>query len=142
MQTAKWKLFRMIAGDRNLRQVSWIARWGIYKVFFVSKKRIVRGHSNGCQIPDLLNGELEYYPGNKKICPPSHPRYLPIIKVENVWSVNENQNDFVDGLSNGDETGYGNHADFLNGWEEKVLAGEVKVCILLIIHRKIMERWQ
>ena len=64
-------------------------------------------------------------------CPPSHPVHLISIFYE-VWfnvgpfnQLNDN-GQFV--LANGDSSGYGLHGDFLNGWNQSVLARAVQAC--------------
>ncbi|EOD46962.1 putative wsc domain protein [Neofusicoccum parvum UCRNP2] len=66
-------------------------------------------------------------------CPASHPKILPTIFFE-FWF----DTDSFDGLyemgdtpwvvSNGDSSGYGFHADFLNGWTPGVLGKQMKEC--------------
>ena len=64
-------------------------------------------------------------------CPSSHPVHLISLFYEVWYSVSPyNQLDaggkFV--LANGDPTGYGLHADFLNGWDNAVLSSAVQTC--------------
>ncbi|KAL2393243.1 hypothetical protein ABEF93_001754 [Exophiala dermatitidis] len=65
------------------------------------------------------------------ICPPTHPKLLPHLFFEIIYSVNSvDQSDggmFV--FSNGDTTGYGFHGDFLNGWDPQVQADAIKQCM-------------
>lgn len=65
------------------------------------------------------------------ICPPTHPKTLPHLFFEVIYSVNSvDQSDggyFV--FSNGDTTGYGFHGDFLNGWDEGVLGTAINQCM-------------
>ncbi|KAG8669333.1 hypothetical protein FPOAC1_008725 [Fusarium poae] len=65
------------------------------------------------------------------ICPPSHPRQLPQLFFEVIYGVNDIDKSkggrFV--FANGDTTGYAFHGDFLNGWDEAVLAAAVKKCL-------------
>ncbi|EXJ86553.1 hypothetical protein A1O3_03506 [Capronia epimyces CBS 606.96] len=65
------------------------------------------------------------------ICPPDHPKLLPHLFFEIIYSVNSvNQSDggmFV--FANGDTTGYGFHGDFLNGWDPQVQADAIKQCM-------------
>jgi Domain of unknown function (DUF1996)/WSC domain len=65
------------------------------------------------------------------VCPPSHPRVLPHLFIEVIYSTNnvgqEKGGYFV--FSNGDTTGYGFHADFLNGWKPQVMADAIKQCM-------------
>ncbi|KAL4722163.1 hypothetical protein ACLX1H_010938 [Fusarium chlamydosporum] len=65
------------------------------------------------------------------ICPPSHPRQLPHLFFEVIYGVNDIDKSkggrFV--FANGDTTGYAFHGDFLNGWNQTVLATAIKKCI-------------
>jgi Domain of unknown function (DUF1996) len=65
------------------------------------------------------------------LCPPSHPNHLISIFYEVYFDVAQ-FNAINDGgrfaLSNGDPTGYGLHADFMNGWDRSVLSRAVDQC--------------
>ncbi|KAI0314800.1 hypothetical protein OF83DRAFT_1293676 [Amylostereum chailletii] len=64
-------------------------------------------------------------------CPESHPRRLVSIFYEVYFSVDPFNKLNVGGrfvLSNGDPTGYGLHADFLDGWNKDVLSRAVAIC--------------
>jgi Domain of unknown function (DUF1996)/WSC domain len=65
------------------------------------------------------------------VCPPTHPKVLPHLFIEVIYSVNnvgqEKGGYFV--FANGDTTGYGFHADFLNGWDPQVLADSIQQCM-------------
>jgi hypothetical protein len=65
------------------------------------------------------------------LCPPSHPIHLISIFYEVYFDV-ARFNALNDGgrfvLSNGDPTGYGLHADFMNGWDSSVLSRAVDQC--------------
>jgi hypothetical protein len=75
------------------------------------------------------DGSHMSYPVNGNVrdgsCPLSHPVRLPAILLEYTWYTN--QYDPVTPLAgnliwaNGDTTGYGIHADFINGWNTDVL---------------------
>jgi len=57
-------------------------------------------------------------------CPISHPVKLPSIQMEYTWTMSVNKSANLAGnliWSNGDTTGYGLHADFVNGWVPGVL---------------------
>jgi Domain of unknown function (DUF1996)/WSC domain len=64
-------------------------------------------------------------------CPPSHPRQLAHIFLENLYDVNNidttNGGFFV--FSNGDATGYGYHGDFQNGWDMDVQTEAIRQCM-------------
>lgn len=70
---------------------------------------------------------------NGGACPDTHPRRLPVIRME-VTYYDPNYDEFAPDrkyiLANGDTTGFGLHADFANGWDPDVLAGVVKDCTL------------
>lgn len=64
-------------------------------------------------------------------CPSSHPQRLPHLFIENFFNVDEvagsvNANSFV--LAQGDNTGYGMHSDFFNGWEDGALPDLLSTC--------------
>ena len=63
-------------------------------------------------------------------CPLTHPVKLMHMFYETMYSVNNvakhEGGKFV--FSNGDTTGYGFHGDFMNGWDQDVLAAAVKEC--------------
>ncbi|OAG35369.1 hypothetical protein AYO21_10440 [Fonsecaea monophora] len=65
------------------------------------------------------------------ICPPTHPKLLPHLFFEVIYSVNSVDQSkggmFV--FSQGDTTGYGFHADFLNGWDVDVLDSAIDQCM-------------
>jgi hypothetical protein len=68
------------------------------------------------------------------LCPPSHPVHLITIFFEVLFSVAP-FNKLNDGgrfvLANGDPTGCGLHADFMNGWDNDVLSRAVTTCTSL-----------
>ncbi|WWC65393.1 uncharacterized protein I303_108011 [Kwoniella dejecticola CBS 10117] len=59
-------------------------------------------------------------------CPWSHPVRLPAIQLEYTWATsNYNPGQSLSGKlawANGDTTGYGIHGDFVEGWDQPVLA--------------------
>ena len=63
-------------------------------------------------------------------CPLSHPFRLPHIQLEYTWVVSQvapSGASYAGNLiwSNGDTTGYGLHADFVNGWDLSVLGAAI-----------------
>ncbi|KAL6244706.1 hypothetical protein RBB50_008234 [Rhinocladiella similis] len=64
-------------------------------------------------------------------CPPSHPVSIPGLFFEVLYFTNNIDQsaggEFV--FSNGDTTGFGFHADFLNGWDMNVLDNAVENCL-------------
>lgn len=72
------------------------------------------------------DGDIENGP-----CPSSHPTRLPHIFMENQFDLHKmvglvKPDSFV--LAQGDATGYGWHADFVNGWVEGALPELFKTC--------------
>ncbi|KAI0301541.1 hypothetical protein B0F90DRAFT_1628431 [Multifurca ochricompacta] len=65
------------------------------------------------------------------LCPSSHPIHLVSLFFE-VYFYVQPFNALNDGgrfvLANGDPTGYGLHADFMNGWDRSVLSRAVATC--------------
>jgi len=66
-------------------------------------------------------------------CPPSHPKRFISIFYEVIWDTPKfadkwhgSGHPFV--FSNGDETGYGYHGDFVNGWDVPTLQKAVNEC--------------
>ncbi len=64
-------------------------------------------------------------------CPSSHPKRLPHLFIENFFNIDEvagsvKADSFV--LAQGDNTGYGMHADFFNGWEDGALPDLLSTC--------------
>ncbi|KFY16649.1 hypothetical protein V492_01177 [Pseudogymnoascus sp. VKM F-4246] len=65
------------------------------------------------------------------ICPPTHPVLLPVLFIEvpyTVSDINQDGGKFV--FANGDETGYGFHGDFINGWDIPTLTSAISECLL------------
>ncbi|KAK5052482.1 hypothetical protein LTR84_002346 [Exophiala bonariae] len=64
-------------------------------------------------------------------CPPSHPVPIPGLFFEVLYFTNQidqsGGGEFV--FANGDATGYGFHADFINGWEMDIQDDAVKNCL-------------
>ncbi|KIW45199.1 uncharacterized protein PV06_03601 [Exophiala oligosperma] len=65
------------------------------------------------------------------VCPPSHPVSIPGLFFEVLYFTNDIDQsaggEFV--FSNGDPTGFGFHADFMNGWDMDVLDNAVENCL-------------
>lgn len=66
-------------------------------------------------------------------CPESHPKRFISLFYEVVWDTNKYADKYTDGthpfvFSNGDETGYGYHGDFVNGWDVPTLQKAVTEC--------------
>jgi hypothetical protein len=62
-------------------------------------------------------------------CPEGFPIRFPTLLYETIWDTQEFagvNGEFL--LSNGDTTGFGNHADFINGWNVDVLQSAIKRC--------------
>ncbi len=67
-------------------------------------------------------------------CPATHPVAIPSIAVSfdfNVTTANQTKNWRLasDNYSNTSPGGYSTHADWVNGWDEKIMAGFVKNCL-------------
>jgi hypothetical protein len=69
------------------------------------------------------------YP-NGGVCPASNPIAVPRLQLEYQYATNKYRPGVkVAGhlmLSNGDTTGFGQHADFVEGWDQDVLAAALK----------------
>ncbi|KAH9909492.1 hypothetical protein F4778DRAFT_719 [Xylariomycetidae sp. FL2044] len=79
-------------------------------------------HKSHVAYPDLVGN------GN---CPDTHPQRLVTLFYETIWNTNDDTltnrtGEFV--ISNGDPTGFGYHADFMNGWEEGFLQEAIDTC--------------
>ena len=101
------------------------------------------GFMGTLHFPHCWNGEefnqddpmahMAYPEGNIESgdCPSSHPTALPHIFMENNFEINEifDQIDVSSiVLAQGDETGYGWHADFFNGWKSGALPELFDTC--------------
>lgn len=101
------------------------------------------GFMGAIHFPHCWNGEapsdsdpsahMAYPEGNIESgdCPSSHPLALPHIFMENQFEINE-VFDQIDVssivLAQGDNTGYGWHADFFNGWKKGALPELFDTC--------------
>ncbi|KAF2125280.1 hypothetical protein P153DRAFT_299688 [Dothidotthia symphoricarpi CBS 119687] len=77
-------------------------------------------HKSHMAYPDLIDG------GN---CPKGYETRLPSLFYETIWNTYAFKG--IDGQftwSNGDPTGYGYHADFMNGWNINTLQSAVDDC--------------
>ena len=64
-------------------------------------------------------------------CPSSHPKRLPHLFIENFFNLDSvadkvKADSFT--LAQGDNTGFGSHADFFNGWEDGALPNLLSTC--------------
>ncbi|TAQ86807.1 hypothetical protein B7494_g4889 [Chlorociboria aeruginascens] len=65
------------------------------------------------------------------VCSPDYPVLLPHLFFEILYSVtNIVQDGGLFTFANGDETGYGFHGDFVNGWDLDVLSQAIDQCLL------------
>jgi hypothetical protein len=150
--------FRMLAGDPFLRKPAsnpnitvWRCatgggdNWGAQGGFptGVSTCSDYGNLYNSVEFPHCWNGN-DYNPSDPTAhtaypegdarggaCPSSHPTRLPHLFIENFFNIDEiagkvNQDSFV--LAQGDNTGFGMHQDFFNGWEDAALAGLLSQC--------------
>lgn len=65
------------------------------------------------------------------MCPPTHPILLPHLFYEVFYSVTGfegGDGTFV--FANGDETGFGFHGDFINGWDIPTLEAAISECLI------------
>lgn len=77
-------------------------------------------HRSHVAYPDLLED------GN---CPEGFDKRIVTLFYETIWNTyafHDKEGIFV--LSHGDPTGYGYHADFINGWKQDILEKAVKEC--------------
>lgn len=98
---------------------------------------------NSVEFPHCWNGDdfdpsnptahMAYPDGNPRggSCPSSHPIRLPHLFMENFFDIDSvagkvKPNSFV--LAQGDNTGYGSHADFFNGWVDGALPQLLSTC--------------
>ncbi|KAK5174178.1 uncharacterized protein LTR77_001258 [Saxophila tyrrhenica] len=83
--------------------------------------------------PSNPSAHMAYAEGDPKggACPSSHPRRLPHLLIENFFDIDAvadkvKPDSFV--LAQGDNTGFGMHQDFFNGWEEGALPDLLSTC--------------
>jgi len=112
--------------------------------FLPDKEFLDKYCSNGLRLevvfPSCWNGKDVDSPDHKShmaysslvldgTCPPGFPVRLPTLLYETIWDTQSfagMEGEFV--LSNGDTTGYGNHADFINGWNVDFLQRAIHTC--------------
>ncbi|KAK4895020.1 hypothetical protein LTR27_006887 [Elasticomyces elasticus] len=88
---------------------------------------------DGVHLYKTDNSHVAYLSGlDNGICPPNYPHQLPTLFIETNYAVGQvpngtDDNRFV--FSQGDPTGYGFHADFLNGWDMAVQTEAVNTCL-------------
>lgn len=90
---------------------------------------------NGVDLDSLDHKSHMAYPSryDSGFCPPTHPKRFISIFYEIIWNTPDFADMWYDGsqpfvLSNGDNTGYGNHGDFVNGWDVPTLQRAVNEC--------------
>ncbi|KAM0753948.1 WSC-domain-containing protein [Meredithblackwellia eburnea MCA 4105] len=79
---------------------------------------------------------MAYSDGESGPCPSSHPKRIVTLFYEMMWSVHDFASVRDQGLNTtqpfvlamGDPTGYGLHADFLDGWDKQVLQTAIDTC--------------
>jgi hypothetical protein len=150
--------FRMIAGDQDSRSLATslqqqaVTQWYCHDPDTVASgfpegfTACGYGFAGSIHFPHCWNGEdfdidnpyahMSYPIGNAPdsgYCPASHPNVMPHIFIEFWFDVSEfnglytaSDNPWV--LSNGDATGYGFHADFINGWQTGILKNAMTNC--------------
>ena len=150
--------FRMVAGDPQLRSPASntdITLWkcstgGAYNVgdnggfpTGVSSCSDYPYFYNSVEFPHCWNGDdfnpsdpnahVAYPEGNPRggSCPSSHPIRLPHLFMENFFDLDSlagkvKPDSFV--LAQGDDTGFGSHADFFNGWDDGALPQLLSTC--------------
>lgn len=154
------KGFQMIAGDATLRapaatkQLQQVTQWYCHspdKVgsgFPAGITGCGFGFAGSIHFPHCWNGQafdinnptahMSYPMGDHPdsgYCPPSHPHGMPHIFIE-FWFDTKNFDGMYTGsdnpwvLANGDPTGYGFHADFINGWDAGVLQKAMTTCTI------------
>ena len=152
--------FRMLAGNSQLRsmpataQGQSITQWYCHgppdevSTGFPSFTSCDYGFAGSIHFPHCWNGNafdinnpydhMSYPMGDHAdsgYCPESHPHVMPHIFVEFWFNVNQfngyyTANDKPWVLAMGDPTGYGFHADFINGWQTGVLLNAMKTCTI------------
>lgn len=89
---------------------------------------------NGVDLYKSDNSHVAYLSGiDNGVCPPGYPKLLPHLFMETDYAVNQVSNYNTDGgqyvFSMGDPTGYGFHADFINGWNMTIQEQAVTECL-------------
>jgi hypothetical protein len=150
--------FRMIAGDQDSRslaasvQQQAVTQWYCHDPDTVASgfpagfTQCGYGFAGSIHFPHCWNGQdfdienpyahMSYPVGDHPdsgYCPASHPNVMPHIFIEFWFDVSifnglYSASDIPWVLSNGDATGYGFHADFINGWETGILKNAMTNC--------------
>lgn len=91
---------------------------------------------DGVNVDSTTHKSHVAYPSNSDsgTCPSTHPYRLVSLFYEVIWNTYAYYPQLSAGtgeivLSTGDPTGYGSHADFVNGWDHTVLQNAVDTCL-------------
>lgn len=93
------------------------------EIFFPScwnGETTAKDHKSHVAYPNLIDGG---------VCPEGYDQRLPSLFYETIWDTNHfNGKPGQFTFSNGDPTGCGYHADFMNGWDQDTLQAAVEQC--------------